>query len=201
MSFTGFIVEINVCKSLELNWLHANLPPHISCFSAQNIYTPNKMHKERLVWAWTSKMCFFFCFVSFFTSCKSLLELWDADLWSGQPSWWLQRTQHSGWYLFQTLPQVCWDLFSVKRMCVLYTRLWSSGLYHCAYQQNKHLHLLKLLQLLWGFFFNQVLTEAQAWNTTTNYLGVLNYLVAGFVLVRKTWIRINQPGQCENRSH
>lgn len=65
------------------------------------------------------------------------------------------------------LPQVCWDLFSEKRMCVFFTRLWSSGLYRCACQQNKHLDLLKLLQFLWGFFFlffHQVLTEAQAWS-------------------------------------
>lgn len=90
MSFIGFIVGINVCKSLALNWLHVNLPPNIGCFSAQNIYLPNKLHKERLMWAWASKMWVFF------TSCISLLEHWDADLWSGRPSWWLQRTQILG---------------------------------------------------------------------------------------------------------
>lgn len=93
VSLIGFYVRINLCKSLELDRLRANLPSNVGRVSAQNIYTPNKLHKERLI----SFVCLFFL------SCKSLLELQEADLWRGRPSWWLQRgsdvgPQRSGWY-------------------------------------------------------------------------------------------------------
>lgn len=86
MSFIGFCVGINVCKSLELN---LQFCLRISALYLHRIFTRLiKLHKERLIWARESKMFFFF-----FTSCKSLLELRAADLWSGRPSWWLQRNQ------------------------------------------------------------------------------------------------------------
>lgn len=162
MSFIRFIVGINVCKS------RAQLAPcefaskYRLFFCTAYLQAYNEVQR-RGSFEWCIED------VGFFHSCKSLLELWDADLWNGQPSWWLQHTQILGLTASGTewrLPQVCWDLFSEKRMCVLYTRLWSSGLYHCACQQNKHLDLLKLLQLLWGFFFS----SGSYWSTSVKHL-------------------------------
>lgn len=69
VSLIGFYVRINLCKSLELDRLRANLPSNIGRVSAQNVYTPNKLHKERLI----SFVCLFFCPVNLCLNSKRLI--------------------------------------------------------------------------------------------------------------------------------
>lgn len=108
---------LRFCKSFELNRLHVNLPSNIGRVSARNIYTPNKLHKERLICFFVVFVFVFLCPVNLCLNSKRLICGVDGlhGGFSTLRSWASAFRLVSG--TMCRLPQVCWALFSVKRMC------------------------------------------------------------------------------------